>query len=429
MSQLPPSTPLPPPSQPPKGALRTILLIVFLDLMGFGIIIPLLPFYARQFQASPFEVTALFSLYSICQFLASPILGALSDRHGRRPILTLSQIGSALGFVLLGVVTLRHWENATLGLWLVYLSRIIDGISGGNISTAQAYISDVTTVENRSKAMGLLGAAFGVGFAAGPAIGGFLGHWHVSYPAFAAALFAAVASLMTYRYLPESIVHRTASTERWLHPQSFQPVLRSPALVQLLLISFVCMAAFVMMEASIAMFLNDRFGYGPAQVGWYFAFLGGFIIVVQGGLIGRLSNAFGDWPLAIVGPALVAVGMICLVQAGYHPLLSVLLLGGAFSAIGRSLWQPTVSSLVSKYSDPRHHGAVFGLFHGLGGIARVIGPVVAGLVYEPRVAIGPFLVAAVALLAAALWTAGLRSRHPKPVLIQPMGFEPILKTP
>jgi len=137
-------TPAPP---PPKGALRIIFFIVFMDLLGFGVIIPLMPIYARQFQASPLEVTMLFAIYSACQFIASPILGAASDRFGRRPVLILSQIGSALGYLLLGVVTMHPWHVAKMGLWLVYLSRVIDGLSGGNISTAQAYIADVTTTQ------------------------------------------------------------------------------------------------------------------------------------------------------------------------------------------------------------------------------------------------------------------------------------------
>src|SRR3954469_24552521 len=131
----------PPPPQPPKGALRIIFFIVFMDLLGFGVIIPLMPIYARQFNASPLEVTLMFAIYSACQFIASPLLGAASDRFGRRPVLILSQIGSALGYLLLGAVTMHSWQAAKMGLWLVCLSRVIDGLSGGNISTAQAYIA------------------------------------------------------------------------------------------------------------------------------------------------------------------------------------------------------------------------------------------------------------------------------------------------
>ena len=157
---------------PPKGAMGIIFLIVLIDLLGFGIIIPLLPLYAKQYQASPFQVGLLFSVYSVCQFVASPVLGAISDRYGRRGVLVYSQLGSAVGYLLLGLVMQFHWTNAAFALLLFYASRLIDGISGGNISTAQAYVSDVTTPENRAKGMGVLGAAFGVGFSIGPFIGG-----------------------------------------------------------------------------------------------------------------------------------------------------------------------------------------------------------------------------------------------------------------
>src|SRR3954447_10428199 len=193
--------------EPPRGALGIIFLIVLIDLMGFGIIIPLLPFYVPGYRDNPLKVTLLFSAFSMCQFIGAPILGMLSDRFGRRPVLVISQAGSALGYVLLGVATtLRVHGSITneLMLTLVYLSRVIDGFTGGNISTAQAYVSDVTTHENRAKGMGVLGAAFGIGFCLGPFMGGVLGGINVSWPAYAAAALAALAALMTYRRLPES---------------------------------------------------------------------------------------------------------------------------------------------------------------------------------------------------------------------------------
>src|SRR5277367_4261572 len=192
-----------PAAEPPKGALSTIFLIVFTDLMGFGIIIPLLPLFAAQYHASPLDVGLLFSIYSACQFIASPILGAISDRFGRRPVLIFSQLGSSLGYLLLGVVMNLHWNHPEYALLLIYCSRLIDGISGGNISTAQAYISDVTTAKNRARGMGVLGAAFGIGFALGPGLGGILGHVHISLPGFVAACFSLAAAILTLRKLPE----------------------------------------------------------------------------------------------------------------------------------------------------------------------------------------------------------------------------------
>ncbi len=443
-STMPQSEPPPPLADPPKGALSIIFLIVFMDLLGFGIILPQLPFYALKYQATALEVTILFSIYSACQFVAAPILGGMSDRHGRRPVLVVSQVGSATGYLLLGVVTQLEWHSAALALWLIYLSRAIDGFSGGNISTAQAYISDVTTTENRAKGMGVIGAAFGVGFAVGPAMGGIMGAYHVSLPAYASAVFCVVASGLTYLYLPESlsrlrpprglppIVKRETETRidemplMAVEPEAapephdtgrpgvaprgaLRNVLRRPLLVQLLIVSFVSMAAFVMMDSSIALFLNrpETFGYGSWEIGWFFAFLGVVIAVVQGGLIGRLTAWMGEWSLAILGPLLVAGGMLCYMRLGWQPMLWILLLGGFFNAAGRSLQQPTVTSLVSKLSDPREQGAVFGVYHGLSGLARVIGPIVAGLVYTAH-PVGPFATSAALLALMGVWTIGLR---------------------
>src|SRR5579862_2791430 len=246
------------PPEPPRGAMLAIFLIVLSDLMGFGVIIPLLPFYARQYAASDFQVGLLFAVFSLCQLIATPLLGLASDRWGRRPILLLSQIGSVLGYLLLAFATKHNWTNVQMGLMMVYLSRAIDGLSGGNISTAQAYISDVTTAKNRAKGMGMLGAAFGIGFTIGPWIGGMLGAkpGHEWIPALAAATFSGIAALQTFIRLPESRQHKASEAEVWLHPSRFLPIIRNSALLQLLLISFFSMMAFVMMESTFAIFLN-----------------------------------------------------------------------------------------------------------------------------------------------------------------------------
>jgi len=411
------------PTEPPKGSLAIIFLIVFTDLMGFGVIIPLLPFYAREFAASNVQVTLLFSVYSVCQLVASPVLGMLSDRYGRRPILVLSQAGSAVGYVVLAMATVGQWERPEVGLALVFLSRVIDGISGGNISTAQAYISDVTTPANRAKGMGLLGAAFGIGFAVGPALGGLLGHFDVSYPAYAAAIFCSVAALLTYFKLPESRWLRTGGVKpkgekyesaveakMWFHPAQFKPVLENAALVQLQCIWFLSMSAFVMLEAVFAIYLADRFGYGPVQVGWFFAYVGLVITIVQGGLIGRLTKVFGEWPLTIVGPLLVTVAMFGYAQLDRNVAwvgVAFLLLCGTLNAAGRSLQTPTLSSLVSKFAPQQLQGVTFGLYHGLGSLARVVGPVAAGYLYE-RHHTAPFMVAGIITLVVAAWTVGLK---------------------
>jgi DHA1 family tetracycline resistance protein-like MFS transporter len=316
-------------------------------------------------------------------------------------------VGSALGYLLLALAT--QWTfSPTTTLTLVYLSRIIDGFTGGNISTAQAYVSDVTTPQNRAKGMGMLGAAFGIGFTAGPFLGGVLG----LKAAYAAAALSAGAALLTYLRLPETRRHNPTEAEVWLHPSRFAPILRRPVLVQLLAISFFIMASFVMMESTVTMFLDERFGFKEKKVGLFFGFIGLVIVIVQGGLIGRITKKFGEWPPAIGGCVLVSIGMAAFAYTAFRPVLLVLLLAGAVNAAGRSLQQPTISSLLSKFSDPRDQGVVFGLYHGLGSLARVFGPIVAGLTYPFLHHAGQFVTAGVIAIVMALWTAALRQPAP-----------------
>jgi DHA1 family tetracycline resistance protein-like MFS transporter len=400
-----PNTPI----EPPKGAMAALFLIVLSDLLGFGIIIPSLPFYARDYHASDFQIGIMFAIYSLCQLVATPILGLASDRFGRRPVLLLSQIGSVAGYALLAVAMYKIWTPLVLGLGLVYLSRVIDGISGGNISTAQAYISDVTTPATRAKGMGMLGAAFGIGFALGPAVGGILAHFHQALPAVAAALASGVAAIMTAVRLPEPARHQTSEqSEAWLHPSRFKPIFENPRLVQLLGIWFFTMMAFVMLETCFAIFINDIFGLGELAVGLFFMFAGLVIIVVQGRMIGKWTNRFGEWKLVIVGPILVATALLTYVLVGLTvPTLAVgvgvMIFAGLCNATGRSLQGPTLSSLVSQNSDRRMQGTVFGFYHMLGSLARVIGPLIAAAIYT-RHHTAPFLLAACMTAGIAIWT-------------------------
>jgi DHA1 family tetracycline resistance protein-like MFS transporter len=419
------STPDQTPPTPPKGALSIIFFIVMMDLLGFGIIIPLLAFYVPDYEKHPLEVTALFSVYSICQFIGAPILGLVSDRFGRRPVLAISQAGSAIGYILLAVAAFP-WRNPMDRLIIVYVSRIIDGFTGGNIATAQAYVSDVTTPANRAKGMGMLGAAFGVGFSIGPALGGLSAHYMgLSAPGWIATVLALSAAIATWMRLPESRTHAPVDAEYWLHPSRFKPIFNKPVLVQLLSIGFLIMAAFVMMESTITIFLNKIFGWNERGVGFYFLFIGFIIIGVQGGLIGRLTRRLGDWPLCIAGPFGVAVGMAGLIgvayvapTSGFSAALTLLLIGGAINAVGRSLQQPTLSSLLSKFSDRNEQGLVFGMYHGLGSLARVAGPVAAGLTYPLLRNTGQFLLAGVIAIAIGLWTFTLRQSRGQEALAE-----------
>jgi DHA1 family tetracycline resistance protein-like MFS transporter len=397
---------------PPRGALATLLLVIFADMLGFGVIIPSLPLYAEKYGATPLQVGLLFTLYSACQFLASPIMGLLSDRFGRRPVLAVSQVGTVAGYLLLGYAMLAPFQNPQTALWLIYLSRVIDGISGGNISTAHAYIGDISDSTNRAARMGLMGAAFGVGFSAGPAIGGGLSLIHPAAPAFGAAALTAVALVLTIVLLPESRRPGASSDDAavsWMHPSRFMPVLRNPVLGQMMFIGFFSMLAFVMLEPFFALYLNGLYGLTQAQVNWFFAFVGLTIVIVQGGLIGPLTRRFGEWPLTIAGPLIAAASQGMFVAAVFDRMLGVVIFASVINAVGRSIWFPTLNSLMSRHATPDTQGVTFGVFHSMMSLSRVIGPMLAGIAFAKH-ASGPFILAGGILLAVGLWTLQLRAR-------------------
>lgn len=409
MSQTISHTPEPLTPEPPKGSLFIIFLIAVTDFMGLGILVPNLQFYIPDYQKNPLAVTLLFSVYALSQFVAAPVLGAISDRYGRRPVLVFSQCGSVAGYLVLALATQFHWPSVAVTMALVYAARIIDGISGGNISTAQAYVSDVTTAQTRAKGMGLLGAAFGIGFSFGAGLGGLLGEVHLSLPAYVAAAFSATAAIQTFLRLPESRIHKPAESGVWLHPSSLKPVLRQPVLVGLVGVGFLSMSAYLMMDSTIGLYLNKTMGATQGKLGLYFVFVGLVIIGIQGGLIGRLTKRFGEWKLCIAGLVLSGLGMAGFIAIQYWPGVLMVGLMGMIGALGRSLQQPTLSALVSHSSNPKEQGLAFGLFHGTSSLARVVGPVIAGLTYEQHPNLC-YAAGGAVLASAGVWTAVLRCR-------------------
>lgn len=388
-------------------AFGLLFLIVLIDMMGFGLIIPLLPFYALKFNASEFEVTMLLAVYSACQFIATPILGSLSDRVGRRPVLVISQLGTTSAALLLGIVTAMHFHNPLLGLGLVYVTRIIDGISGGNISAAQAYISDTVHPSQKAKYMGLLGAAFGIAFTIGPAIGGVLGHFNEAIPPFVAAALSLTAATLAYLKLPESLKAPIAHQPGWHFARSAR-LMREPILAQLVCVWFLAMFAFVITEAILPLFLKDVFGFQELGVGLSFTLAGVIIIIVQGGLIGRLKDAIGEWSIGIVGPIIFTLGMLVYIEIAFAPVLALFIIAIILQAIGRSMQTPAMSSLVAHHSPEQQQGAAFGLFHGMGSLARVFGPALAGAIYLADRTWPPFLVAAVCTAVAGVWMIAIK---------------------
>jgi DHA1 family tetracycline resistance protein-like MFS transporter len=365
-----------------RSPLIVIFITVFIDLVGFGIVIPVLPYYAEgtRFGATPREVGLLFASYSVMQLIFAPTLGRLSDKYGRRPVLLVSLLGTAVGFLILGFATT---------LWMLFLGRIIDGISGGNISTAQAYIADVTTEENRAKGMGLIGAAFGLGFVFGPAIGGVMSRWGINVPFLFAGGLAFANAVLLYFTLPETITadhpaRVSAATGRgW---KRLVTSLKNRRLGFVLLIYFLSIVAFSIMTTVFSLFLMFRFGYDAFHNGWVFAFVGIISAGIQGALIGKLVKRFGEPVLVIAGTLMFTASLFASPFIG--PAIGVLgiLLTGGISAIGNALNAPTLTSLASKSASPSEQGAIMGVTQSVASLARAVGPAIAAFLIYSAVA-------------------------------------------
>lgn len=352
-----------------------IFITVFIDLIGFGIVIPALPYYVETeaFQATPFEIGILFASYSLMQFIFSPILGGLSDKYGRRPILFFSLLGSAIGYLFIGFA---------FALWMVFLGRIIAGITGGNLSTAQAYIADVTTRENRAKGMGLFGAAFGLGFIFGPAIGGILSRFGIHVPFLFAAVLSFANAILLYFILPET-VKKDSFVAPEIRKNRFTQIIESLAdsrFATLNAIYFFLVVSFSIMTYAFVLYTIFRFGYTAEQNGYIFAFIGVLAVIFQGGLFGKLTVKFGENPLMIIGCVMMAasffiIPFITVDFGGLYGLLACV----ALMAIGNSMTSPSITSLASKVSSNENQGKSLGVLQSGASLARAIGPAVGGI--------------------------------------------------
>ena len=350
-----------------RSPLVLIFGTVFLDLVGFGIVIPVLPLYAERFGASPLVVGFLLGVYSAMQCLFAPILGRLSDRVGRRPVLLVSVIGTSVGFLLTGLAR---------SLWLLFVARILDGITGGNISTAQAYIADVTPPHERSRGVGLIGAAFGLGFIFGPAIGGLLSHVSLAAPFLFASLLAAANALAIYFFLPESLpVERRRKEERQASFRDLFGELRQRPIGVILAAYFFTVVSFSLLTATYALFTERRLGYTAAHNGYIFAGQGLIGAIIQGGLLGSLVATFGDKKLIIAGTATLALSLFLL---PFSSTTTILLLVTTGVAIGHSLVLAPLNGLASKNAHETAQGRILGLMQSASSLARVVGPVLGG---------------------------------------------------
>ena len=354
--------------------LFSIFLIVFIDMLGFGLILPLLPYYAETFGASDTIIGLLVASYAAAQLIGAPILGRLSDRFGRRPVLLVSLLGTLLGFLLLGFAGT---------LFILFVARILDGLTGGNISVAQAYISDVTDAKNRAKGLGMIGAAFGLGFIIGPASGGLLSQWGYAVPAFVAAGLVAINLLMVAFWLPESLTpeKRSSATEKRpaINLSALLAALKRPISGSLLITRFFFGLAFSIFQTIFSLYALRRFNLDATQTGFILTYVGVLSVIVQGGLVGRLSQRFRDDVLIFA-----SVGIMALSLLGWAltPSVTVLLIVLAPTAFAGGVLNTVLSSALTKAVEQQEIGGILGLSTSIESATRVIAPTLGGVLLE-----------------------------------------------
>lgn len=354
---------------------------VAMDLLGFGIIIPLLPLYADSFGATATTIGILFASYSLAQFVLSPVWGRISDRVGRKPVLVVTIVGSAIGSLTLGLAG---------SLTVLFIGRIIDGASGASVAVARAAVADVATPEQRPRLMGLLGAAFGFGFVIGPVVGSLAALGGPEIPFFLAAAISAANAIATWIRVPESRVVTAAGASSG----SIRDL--SGTVVRLVVLTFVGITAFGAFEATFSLLAEVRLGLGEAEIGFVFAGLGVLLVATQGGLIGPATRLVGERQLIRVGLVLNVVGFLMLSTAESWALL---IPGLAILALGQGFITPALASAIAGSAEPGRSGAALGVQQSAGGLARVVGPAMGGALFAIELAV-PYVVAAGLTLAA-----------------------------
>ena len=383
-----------------RSALAVLFAVVFINLVGFGIVIPLLPFYGLTLDAPPWQVALMFSAYSLGQFVAEPFWGRLSDRIGRKPVLLITILANAAGYLALAFAP---------NIWIAIAVRLFTGLGAGNISTVQGYVADVTPPELRAGRMGLIGAAFGLGFIVGPGLGGVLtrpdlGTLGYQLPIFVAAGLCLLAALGIVVLLKESRMRADPAAPRPRFLGGVHAAVASPVVSRVLLVTLIYMAGFSGMESTFGFWSEARYGWGAREVGLSFMAVGVVSVICQGFLAGRLARRFGEARVLAVGCLIFGAGLVGQVVAsrlwpGADLLVPAIM---AFGAFGMAVTMPNISALISRSVDPDRQGAMLGLNMAASSAARIFGPIAAGAIFSGVGHDWPFLIGAILTVPAAV---------------------------
>jgi len=397
-------------------ALAVLFLIAFINLVGFGLVIPLLPFFADSLKAEPWQVTLMFSAYSLGQFFAEPFWGRLSDRIGRKPVLLITLAANAVGYLMLAFAP---------NVWIAIAIRLFTGLGAGNISTIQGYVADVTPPAERAGRMGLIGAAFGLGFIIGPGLGGLLARkelgpigYHI--PIYVAAALAAIAALGVIFFLRESRAKADPAAPRPAFLSGLAEARDNPVVSRVLLVTLIYMAGFSGMESTFGLWTKDRFGWDVLEVGLSFMVVGVISVVNQGFLTGKLARRFGEVNVLTVGMLMFGTSLVAqvLVPQAWSPPFDLPLPAGleplhisrgwlvpvvmAFGAFGMSLAMPNITAIISRSVDPERQGEMLGLNMASSSAARIFGPILAGLIFSGIGHDWPFIIGGLLTIPAAV---------------------------
>ncbi len=378
---------------PMKRPIIVIFMTIFIDMLGFGIIIPILPIFSKELGAENYQVGLIAMSFPIMNFLFAPFWGSLSDRYGRRPIILVSVLITGLAYLLF---------SQTVNLWLLLLSRLLSGIGSANLSVAQAYIADITPPQNRAKSMGLIGAAFGLGFIIGPTVGGYMKSMsapgHVDLVGYLAAGFSLVNLVLAFYLLPESLKEKQKNVRfNFKVISGIVTELRKPTIRELLLINFIFITAFMIMQMSSSLFWKEKIGLNEIEMGNMFAFIGLATVIVQGGLVGRLVKKFGEIRLLNYGTYLFIVALVMLPWVTPSSFIPFELIAMALIALANGCLTPSITSLLSKTADPKDVGQVLGVNQSFGSVARAVGMGLSGFIYGIEFHL-PFIMGAVLML-------------------------------